>query len=238
MMHGGATEVGAAAAGAAAGPRPGSALPVWLRPAWLRLATGLVMFAFTATHLANHALGLVSLDAMEAGRGMFLAVWRSPPAEILLAASFLVHAGLGLAQLWGRRSLRMPLADVVQLVTGLLIPLWLTVHVLGTGVLRRVADVRDSYAFELDLIWPGGMGLMTTLVALVWLHGCVGVHRWLRLKPWYAPLRAPALALALLLPACRCSASSPAGGTTRRGRPPTRPGRRRWRARSAGRRRR
>ena len=198
MIRGGhAKEVGA---GAAAKPRAGLALPVWLRPTRLRLATGLVLFTFAATHLTNHALGLVSLDAMEAGRRVFLTLWRSPPAEILLVVSLLLHAGLGLAQLWQRRSLRMSVSEVVQLVTGLMIPLWLTIHVLGTGVLNRVAGVRDTYAFELDLIWPGGMRLMTTLLVLVWLHGCVGIHRWLRLKPWYAGLRAPALALALLLP--------------------------------------
>jgi hypothetical protein len=107
MMRDGVTDAGAAAAAAAAGPRAGLALPAWLRPTRLRIATGLVLFAFSATHLVNHALGLVSLDAMEAGRRVFVAFWRAPPAEILLAAAFLVHAGLGLAQLWGRRSLRM-----------------------------------------------------------------------------------------------------------------------------------
>ena len=30
----------------------------------LRLASGLLLFAFAATHFLNHALGLVSLDAM------------------------------------------------------------------------------------------------------------------------------------------------------------------------------
>jgi adenylate cyclase len=166
----------------------------------LRLWTGLVLFAFAAGHLANHALGLVSLDAMEAGRRAFFAFWHAPPAQAALYASLLLHAVLGLRQLWRRRSLRMPPGELVQLATGLLIPLWLTVHLLGTAGLSRLADVRTSYAFELDLIWPGGMRLMTTLLALVWLHGCLGVHRWLRLRPWYARLRAPALALALLLP--------------------------------------
>ena len=33
----------------------------------LRLASGLVMAFFVATHLLNHALGLVSLEVMEAG---------------------------------------------------------------------------------------------------------------------------------------------------------------------------
>jgi adenylate cyclase len=166
----------------------------------LRLWSGLVLFLFASTHLANHALGLISLDAMEAGRRVFVGFWRTPPAELALAVSFLAHAGLALWKLWQRRSLRMSPGELVQLVTGLLIPFWLTVHVLGTGVLRRLVDVRDSYAFELDVIWPGGMMLMTTLVALVWLHGCIGLHRWLRLERWYAGLRAPALVFAILLP--------------------------------------
>ena len=166
----------------------------------LRLWTGLVLFLYAATHLANHALGLISLDAMETGRGVFLCFWRTPPAELALLLAYLLHAGLAFWKLWQRRSLRMPLAELVQLVTGLLIPLWLTVHVLSTGVLRRLVDGRDSYAFELDLISHGRLQLMTTLVALVWLHGCIGTHRWFRLKPWYQRLRAPALVLAFLFP--------------------------------------
>lgn len=34
----------------------------------IRLWSGLVLFAYVGTHLANHALGLVSLAAMEGGR--------------------------------------------------------------------------------------------------------------------------------------------------------------------------
>jgi adenylate cyclase len=33
----------------------------------LRLVTGLVLLAYLLTHFVNHALGLVSLAAMEAG---------------------------------------------------------------------------------------------------------------------------------------------------------------------------
>ena len=32
-----------------------------------RLASGLVMLAYLTTHLTNHAIGLISLDAAEAG---------------------------------------------------------------------------------------------------------------------------------------------------------------------------
>ena len=166
----------------------------------LRLWSGLVVLGFAATHLANHALGLVSLGAMEAGRRWFVAVWRAPPAEALLVASLLGHAGLSLWRVWERRSLRMSAGEAVQLVTGLLIPLWLTAHVLATGVMHRLTGVQDSYAYELGLIWPDAMPRMALMLGLVWLHGCVGLHRWLRLRAWYRRLRAPALALAVLLP--------------------------------------
>jgi adenylate cyclase len=36
-----------------------------------RIVTGLVLFTYLTTHLLNHALGLISLDAMEAGRTWF-----------------------------------------------------------------------------------------------------------------------------------------------------------------------
>ena len=166
----------------------------------LRLWSGLVLFLYAATHLTNHALGLISLAAMEAGRTVFVGFWRMPPAEIVLLLSLLLHAGLALWQLWRRRSLRMPVVEALQLALAALIPLWLTGHVLGTGVLRRVLGFRDSYAYVLNLASMRGLWPLATMLTLVWLHGCIGLHRWLRLKRWYQRLHAPALALALLLP--------------------------------------
>jgi hypothetical protein len=57
----------------------------------LRLASGLVLMAFVASHLVNHALGIVSLEAMERGRDVFLAVWRSPLGTLLLFGALLGH---------------------------------------------------------------------------------------------------------------------------------------------------
>ena len=47
---------------------------IWQR---LRLASGLVLFVFVATHLANHALGLVGIDAMLAMQDVRKAVTRT-----------------------------------------------------------------------------------------------------------------------------------------------------------------
>ena len=46
----------------------------------LRLASGLVLFGYVLTHLLNHALGNVSLDAMEDGLDLVTAVWLNPSA--------------------------------------------------------------------------------------------------------------------------------------------------------------
>ena len=42
----------------------------------IRLTTGLILFFYVLTHNLNHALGLISLAAMEAGRLVFLGFWR------------------------------------------------------------------------------------------------------------------------------------------------------------------
>src|SRR4051794_1617550 len=89
-----------------AGPR-GRPVLAPLDLAALRLGSGLVLLLFAGTHLANHALGLVSLAAMEDGRAVFLAFWRALPIELLLVASLLVHAALSLWRFWQRRSLRL-----------------------------------------------------------------------------------------------------------------------------------
>src|SRR4051812_41975164 len=81
----------------------------------LRLATGLVLFFYVLTHNLNHALGLVSLEAMDWGRIPFLAFWRFPPIEALFMLSIVTHFILGLRALYNRHSLRMPFWEGAQL---------------------------------------------------------------------------------------------------------------------------
>lgn len=164
----------------------------------LRQGSGLLLFAFAATHLLNHALGLHSLDLLEAGRRVFLAFWRAPVLGWLVPAALLLHPALGLARLWQRRTLRMPPIELLQL--GLAIPTLLVVHVLGTGIAHRLLGVRDDYAYLLSLIWPDGMARQSLLVVLVWTHGCIGVHLWLRLRAGYARWSTPLACAAVLLP--------------------------------------
>src|SRR5262249_41854916 len=72
----------------------------------IRLASGLILFAYVTTHYLNHALGLVSLAAMDEGSHVFLAVWRNPLGTTLLYGAVLVHFLLALWALFQRRSFR------------------------------------------------------------------------------------------------------------------------------------
>jgi len=154
----------------------------------LHLATGLVLFTYLLTHQLNHALGLISLDALEAGSEVFLAVWRNPVGTVLLYGALLLHGGLALAAIYRRRRLAMPPWEAAQLILGLAIPPLLTLHILGTRVAYEFFGVDDSYTYVLLIYFVFNpilavKQLSVTLVA--WLHGCIGMHYWLRLKPWY-----------------------------------------------------
>ncbi|MDA0702855.1 MAG: adenylate/guanylate cyclase domain-containing protein [Proteobacteria bacterium] len=169
----------------------------------VRLGSGLVLFAYVASHLANHALGLISLDAMEDGRAVFLAVWRNPIGTTILYGGFLLHMGTALYALYRRRSLRMPAWEWAQYGVGLLVPPLLIEHILGTRGLNALYGLGDSYAYVLLVtwVWLPMKGVQQLLVmTLAWLHGCIGLHFWLRLRPSYDRWAAIGFAFVLLLP--------------------------------------
>ena len=169
----------------------------------LRLASGLVMTFFVATHLLNHALGLISLETLEAGRVVFLGFWRGTPAGPLFLASVLVHVALAFHAIYRRRGWRMPPAEAAQLLLGIVIPPLLVIHILGTAVSARVHGTDDTYAYVLLALWTYDPMVTLRQVAatlVVWGHACIGMHYWLRLKSWYGRARPGLYAGALLLP--------------------------------------
>ncbi|MGI9414027.1 MAG: adenylate/guanylate cyclase domain-containing protein [Hyphomicrobiales bacterium] len=170
----------------------------------LRIATGLVLFAFVSCHLINHALGLVSLDALERGRAILLGPWHNPVGSTLLYGALAVHLGLAVWAVYERRTWRLRPIDWLQLISGLVIPIYLTPHILNTNLAGDLYDFEPTYRFELLLFFVIAPGLainQTILVLLAWGHGVIGIHQWFRLKPWFAHVRAYAFAFALLVPA-------------------------------------
>src|SRR5262245_40403093 len=166
-----------------AGERPGRA---WIRP--LRLGCGLVLYSYLVTHFTNHALGLISLEAMATGREWFLALWRNPLGTVLLYGALIVHWLLGLWLIYRRRTLRMPLWEATQIVLGLAVPPLLAAHVVGTRLAYTLYGTDDSYTRLLLAFWvvnPWAGFRQSVLLLIAWAHGCIGLHFWLRLRSWY-----------------------------------------------------
>jgi adenylate cyclase len=177
----------------------------------LRLITGLVLFTFAATHFANHALGLVSLEAMHTVQGWRKAVTRSWPGSIVLLSAFLVHILLALHRIALRLTWRLPLWEAAQVATGLSIPLFLITHVVYNRGAASLAGTDDTYAWELGNIWPALALEHGALLLCVWVHGCIGLHYWLSLASWYPKLRQILFALAVALPVAALAGFSVAG---------------------------
>ena len=168
-----------------------------------RLVTGLILLTYLSTHLLNHALGLISLDAMEWGRQWFLLLWRNPLGTVALYGALLIHFGLALWAIYQRHHLRMPLWEALQLALGLCIPPLLAVHFVGTRLAYEWHGVDDSYAKIVLTLWklsPVHGARQVLVIVIAWIHGCIGLHYWLRLRPWYSRYAALFFAIALLLP--------------------------------------
>jgi adenylate cyclase len=163
----------------------------------------LVLLAFVVTHYVNHALGLVGLEALEAGRQAFLWLWRSLPGTLIFYGALIVHMALAFWGIYERRRLAMPPWEAVQLLVGLAIPPLLILHILGNRLAAEVFATNDSYIFVLLIFFvfnPVALAKQTTVMLLVWVHACVGLHYWLRLKPIYRRLLPLAYGLAVLIP--------------------------------------
>jgi adenylate cyclase len=170
----------------------------------LRLFSGMVMLAYVTMHLLNHAAGLVSVAAMEAVLAVIVAVWSTPPAQLLLYGSFLAHYGLALSALWERRSLRLKPGESLQIVLGFAIPFLLVRHAVGTRVAADFFAVDDLYYRHVLWLYfvkaPVEGALQLAALVVAWTHAMLGLHYWVKVRPWYERIAAPALVAAVLVP--------------------------------------
>ena len=162
------------------------------------------MFLYVTTHFVNHSLGLISLELMDRALERIYKVWASDLGTLALYGAFSVHYCLALWALWLRRSLKMPLAEALQLVLGFCIPFLLTAHVLHT----RVADTffgadfgyYSSLLYNYYVVDPWAGVLQLAVLVIAWVHAIIGLRFWLRLKPWYERWQPLLFAFALLMP--------------------------------------
>jgi len=153
----------------------------------LRSVTGLIIGLYVTMHLSNHALGLISVHAQEAVRPWVMALWHSPPGQVLLYGSLITHATTALLILFRRRHYYMPAWEAIQIVLGLTIPYLLLVHIVNTRGTRILTGIDIDYTYEIANLWvdPWTRYRQIALVLLVWGHFVVGLHFWWRLYGWY-----------------------------------------------------
>ncbi len=170
----------------------------------LRLWSGYVLFFYVVTHLLNHALGLISLRVLEEGRHWFALVWSNAAGLTVLYGALFGHFCLALWSLYRRRALKLSRWEWTQWILGAsIIPLGV-IHVVGTRLAETLYDVESGYPWVLGSLVAGGWtGILRqfSLPLVVWMHGCIGLHFALRLKPWYRDWLPLLYGLALLIPA-------------------------------------
>jgi adenylate cyclase len=169
----------------------------------VRLACGLVMFAYLTSHFLNHALGNISMEALADGVYFHAAFWQFLPVAIVFYTACLVHTGLGVWALYERRQFRWKAIEPLQLVLGLSIPALVITHIVGVRLGHTLFGHEKLYPqvfFAYWIVWPYKAWLMLAVMTIAWIHGCIGLYFWLRMKAFYQNAAPYLLAAAVLVP--------------------------------------
>ncbi|MCC6777179.1 MAG: 2Fe-2S iron-sulfur cluster binding domain-containing protein [Hyphomicrobiales bacterium] len=167
----------------------------------LRLATGLVLLLYVTMHLANHALGLISLDTAEAALRVTVVIWQSLPGTVLLYGAAFVHFLMALWAVYERRTFRLPPGELLRITLGFALPILLIGHVAATRLAYELYALAPDYSRVVANLWVSdAQGRQLGLLAPGWLHGCLGLHFAFHHRPFYQRIRLGLFAGALLLP--------------------------------------
>lgn len=169
----------------------------------IRLACGLVLFTYLVSHFLNHALGNISMDALAGGVYYHTAFWQFLPVAIAFYTAALLHAGLGLWALYERRQFRWKAIEPLQLVLGLSIPALIMTHIVGVRLGLTLFGNERLYPqvfFAYWIVWPYKVWMILAVLIIAWIHGCIGLYFWLRMKAFYNRAAPFLLAAAVLVP--------------------------------------
>ncbi|MEM6371197.1 MAG: adenylate/guanylate cyclase domain-containing protein [Pseudomonadota bacterium] len=177
--------------------------PLW-RGTWAtraRIVSGLILMAYVTAHLVNLAAVLISQDVFDTLQAARLWLVRSNTGTAITGLALLTHMVLSLGKVALAQTLRMPLRDAVQVALGLVIPLILVSHVIYTRGAHEVLGVNTMLAYVNTLIWTTWDGWMQALlVVITWVHGCIGLHMWLRSTAWWQAALPVIFGVAVLVP--------------------------------------
>jgi adenylate cyclase len=169
----------------------------------VRLVSGVILLAYLVSHFLNHALGNVSMAALATGVHFHMLFWQFPPVAFLFYAACFVHTALGIWALYERRQFRWKAIEPIQLVLGLSIPAMVVAHIIGVRLGQTLYGHEKLYPQVFFAYWistPYKAWMLSAVMVVSWVHGCIGLHFWLRMKPFYKKAAPYLLATALLVP--------------------------------------
>jgi adenylate cyclase len=169
----------------------------------VRLVCGLVLFTYLISHFLNHALGNISLDALTDGVYYHTLFWQFPPVAIIFYGSALIHSSLGFWALYQRRQFSWVALEPLQLVLGLSVPALVAFHVIGVRLGQSLFAHEKLYPQELYAFWvshPSKGVQIAVVLVIAWVHGCIGLYFWLRMKAFFKRAAPFLLAAAILIP--------------------------------------
>lgn len=167
----------------------------------LRIASGLFLFVYVCLHFIKLGLATISPEAAGGFQLVGQILVRNWVGTTLLYGAFLIHILCAFLRIARRGTLRLPLVEWAQIILGVLIPVYLIVHIVFTRLGYEYFDVDDKVGFVSGLVWGSQSGWeQGILVVLVWVHGCIGIHMWLRLTRWWKTAQPWAIGFAVFLP--------------------------------------
>jgi adenylate cyclase len=169
----------------------------------LRLICGLVLFSYLISHFLNHALGNISPEALATGVYYHTLFWQFLPVAVTFYTAITIHAGLGIWALYERRQFRFKAIEPLQLLLGLSIPLLIYAHIIGVRLGQSLFEHEKLYPqvfYAYWIVWPYKMWLMYLVILIAWIHGCIGLYFWLRMKAFFKRAAPWLLASAVLVP--------------------------------------
>jgi adenylate cyclase len=161
------------------------------------------MFTYVVCHLLNHGFAIISIEAANMARVIFVSLWTTSAGTLVLTVAALTHISLALWTTYIRRSLRMPPWQWTQLVLGLSIPLLLVEHALATAGGTFRVGLMPNYEYVLAVFWhfaPSKGWIQLTLLVVAWTHAVFGLHHWLKVKPWYSSWQHHLYGLVIVIP--------------------------------------
>jgi adenylate cyclase len=169
----------------------------------VRLVSGGILLAYLVSHFVNHALGNISMAALATGVYFHMLFWQFLPVAILFYTACFVHTGLGIWALYERRQFRWKAIEPIQLVLGLSIPAMVIAHIIGVRLGQALYGHEKLYPQVFFAYWistPYKAWMLSAVMVVSWVHACIGLHFWLRMKPFYQKAAPYLLAAALLVP--------------------------------------